>query len=83
MPKNSSFVDAAAIPQIKPETVLPQFLTIAELVAATKISRQTISRKIKLGEIPHSKIGTRILIPASFLFNLEKDAWSVINKKVG
>ena len=29
------------------EVKLPNILTIAELVAATKISRQTISRKIK------------------------------------
>jgi excisionase family DNA binding protein len=83
MPQNLLPTDAAAIPQIKPETVQPQFLTIAELVTATKISRQTISRKLKNGEIPHAKVGSRILIPASFLFDLEKKAWTVINKRVG
>jgi len=65
------------------ENKLPNFLTIAELVASTKISRQTISRKLKLGEIPHVKIGARILIPTSFLFGLEKTAWSNIKVKVG
>ena len=38
----------------KPEVKLLNFLTIAELVTATKISRQTISRKIKSGEIPQN-----------------------------
>ena len=63
----------------KSETKLPRFLTVAEIVTATKISRQTISRKIKLGEIPHVKVGSRILIPTSFLIGLEKAAWSIIN----
>jgi len=54
----------------------PKFLTINEFVETTKVSRQTISRKIKLGEIPSFKIGRRILIPLSFLESLEKAAWS-------
>ena len=64
------------------ESTLPSFLTIAELVSLTKISRQTICRKIKSGEIPHVKVGSRILIPTSFLVELEKKAWSNV-KKVG
>jgi len=64
------------------EVKLPNFLTIAELVAATKISRQTISRKIKSGEIPNVKVGSRVLIPTSFIIGLEKEAWSNV-KKVG
>jgi len=62
---------------------LPNFLTIAELVMATKISRQTITRKLKLGEIPYVKVGSRILIPTSYLFGLEKTAWSSMKEKVG
>jgi len=65
------------------EAKIPNFLTIKELVAATKISRQTISRKIKSGEIPHVKVGSRILIPMSFLIGLEETAWSNVNQKVG
>jgi excisionase family DNA binding protein len=83
MPQNQSHAEAAAKSQRKSEAVLPKFLTIAELVAATKISRQTISRKLKSGEIPHTKLGSRILIPASFLFDLEKDAWAGISERVG
>jgi excisionase family DNA binding protein len=70
------------IPEIlKEESQLPKFLTIKEFVVATKISRQTISRKLKLGEIPYSRIGKRILIPSSFLVSLEKAAWSIIDQK--
>jgi excisionase family DNA binding protein len=83
MPQNLPFAEAAAILQTKSETVLPKFLTIAELVTATKISRQTISRKLKTKEIPHVRVGTRILIPESYLFDLEKDAWSIKNHRVG
>jgi len=64
------------IPQT--ETALPKFITIAELVAAAKISRPTASRKLKTGEIPHVKVGTRVLILASFLMNLESAAWAVV-----
>jgi excisionase family DNA binding protein len=81
MSKISTPAETAAIP--RGEAVLPKFLTIAELVAATKISRQTISRKIKLGEIPHVKMGSRILIPASFLVDLENMAWSTTKQRIG
>jgi excisionase family DNA binding protein len=60
----------------QPETAIPKFITIAELVAASKVSRQTISNKLKSGEIPYTKLGTRVLIPASFLMNLENAAWA-------
>ena len=53
---------------------MPQFLSIAEFVSATKISLPTVYRKIKTGEIPSTKIGYRILIPALFLKELEDRA---------
>jgi excisionase family DNA binding protein len=81
MSKISTPAEAATIP--REETVFPQFLSIAEFVAATKISRQTISRKLKSGEIPYTKIGSRVLIPASFLASLEKAAWSAFDQKIG
>ena len=58
------------------EASFPKFVTIAELVAAAKISRQTVSRKLRLNEIPHVKVGTRILISSSFLEDWENVAWS-------
>jgi excisionase family DNA binding protein len=53
---------------------MPQFITVSEFIAATRISRPTVSRKIKIGEIPSTRIGIRILIPASFLQELEDKA---------
>jgi hypothetical protein len=53
---------------------MPQFLTFSEFVSATRILRPTVSWKIKTGEIPSTWIGIRILIPASFLQELEGKA---------
>ena len=58
------------------ETQIPRFISIAEFVAATKVSRQTVNRKLKTGEIPSRNLGSRILIPVSYLFSLEKEAWA-------
>jgi excisionase family DNA binding protein len=55
---------------------MPQFITVSEFISATRISRPTVSRKIKTGEIPSTRIGTRILIPTSFLSELEDKARS-------
>lgn len=66
--------------QIQPETTLPKFVTIAELVSATRVSRQTTNRKIKTGEIPHVRVGHRVLIPASFLMSLESEAWEAMKQ---
>jgi excisionase family DNA binding protein len=53
---------------------MPQFITVSEFISAARISRPTVSRKIKTGEIPSARIGSRILIPASFLQELEDKA---------
>jgi len=51
-----------------------QFLSVSEFAASTRISRITVLRKIKNNEIPHTRLGRRILIPASFLNDLEEKA---------
>jgi excisionase family DNA binding protein len=53
---------------------MPQFVTVSEFISATKISRPTVSRKIKTGEIPAVRLGCRVLIPASFFNELEDKA---------
>jgi excisionase family DNA binding protein len=53
---------------------MPQFITINEAIKSLRISRPTINRRIKTGEIPATKIGTRILIPAAFIQQLEDKA---------
>jgi excisionase family DNA binding protein len=55
---------------------MPQFVTVSEFISATKISRPTVSRRIKAGEIPAVYLGNRVLIPASFLKELEDKARS-------
>jgi hypothetical protein len=65
------------------KTAIPKFITISELVAAAKVSRQSIGRGIKNGEIPHVKIGCRVLVPMSYLMNLESAAWKATKEEDG
>jgi excisionase family DNA binding protein len=51
-----------------------QFITINEAIETLHISRPTINRRIKTGEIPATKIGSRILIPAVFIQQLQNKA---------
>ncbi|MDR1618460.1 MAG: helix-turn-helix domain-containing protein [Treponema sp.] len=55
---------------------MPQFVTVSEFISATRISRPTVSRRISTGEIPAVHLGSRVLIPASFLNELEEKARS-------
>ena len=59
---------------------MPQFISINELVTATHLSLPTVYRKIKSKEIPSTRMGKRILIPASFLKELEEKAISSTSK---
>jgi hypothetical protein len=47
------------------------FLSIAELMMCTGLSRSSINRQIKTGNIPIARIGNRILIPNSYLEALQ------------
>jgi excisionase family DNA binding protein len=49
----------------------PKFYTIEEASSILRVSRITIYRKRKIGEIKTIKFGRRVLIPASFLEQLE------------
>jgi excisionase family DNA binding protein len=59
---------------------MPQFLSVNEFISATKLSRPTVARKIKNNEIPHTRIGRKILIPFSFLEELEERAITSASK---
>ena len=50
------------------------FLTREEFAKATRTSVPTITRHLKAGIIPSVKLGSRVLIPASFLADLEAQA---------
>ena len=50
------------------------FLSRLEAADALGLSMSSIVRAIDSGEIPYTKIGSRILIPASFIDDLAKKA---------
>ena len=51
-----------------------QFLTIAETAKIMRVSNMTIYRQTESGAIPRVKIGSRTLIPASYIQDLLADA---------
>jgi excisionase family DNA binding protein len=53
---------------------MPQFNTISQAIKILNISRPTIYRKIKTGEIPATHLGSRVLIPAVFFEDLSAKA---------
>jgi excisionase family DNA binding protein len=55
---------------------MQQFCTIRQTQEIMNISRPTLYRHIKSGEIPAVRVGGRVLIPASFLQELENKAWT-------
>ena len=60
----------------------PRFITIAEVMKKTTLSRPTVCRHIKNGTIPAVKIGSRVIIDAEFLDRLkEQSAISVKEDK--
>lgn len=44
-----------------------RFYRLREVAAALGISVRTLSDHLKAGEVPHTRFGRAILIPASFL----------------
>jgi excisionase family DNA binding protein len=51
-----------------------RFLTIKEFCSQARIGRTTMHRYMKQGLVPFTKIGYRVLIPASVLTTLEEKA---------
>jgi excisionase family DNA binding protein len=49
----------------------PRFITIAELMVRTTLSRPTIHRMIKKGAIPVVRIGRRTVVDIEFLQELK------------
>jgi excisionase family DNA binding protein len=52
----------------------PNFLSVKDFVEITGLSTPTVFRKIKVKEIPCTRIGRKILIPISFVKELEEKA---------
>jgi len=51
-----------------------RFLTIKEFCSQARIGRTTMHRYMKQGLVPFTKIGYRVLIPASVFTTLEEKA---------
>jgi excisionase family DNA binding protein len=47
-----------------------QFYTIDETASTLRLTRVTVQRKLKKGEIPSTHIGRRVLIPAAYFSTL-------------
>ena len=58
----------------------PRFLTIAELIKRTTLSRPTINRHIKKGVIPVVRLGRRVMINAEFLNQLERQSAPLVKE---
>ena len=52
----------------------PNFLSVKDFIRLTGLSLPTVSRRIKTREIPCTRFGRKILIPALYLKMLEEKA---------
>jgi excisionase family DNA binding protein len=52
----------------------PNFLSVKDFIELTGLSLPTVFRKIKVKEIPCTRVGRKILIPVSFIKELEEKA---------
>ena len=59
----------------------PRFITIAELMKRTSLSRPTIYRHIKAGVIPGFHVGRCVIVDAEFLQELKARGRSTISGK--
>ena len=53
---------------------MTKFLSTKELGKLTNSSDSTVARRLRDGTIPFSRLGRKILIPVSYLENLEASA---------
>jgi len=59
---------------------IPCFCSIAELMLCTGLSRASINRQIQAGNIPIVRIGSRVLIPYSFIESLHSAAEATVKE---
>jgi excisionase family DNA binding protein len=53
-----------------------RFMSTNETCEIFRISRSTFARLMKAGKIPHTKIGRRVLVPFSWIKDIEASAVS-------
>jgi excisionase family DNA binding protein len=66
------------VEELNHQNIFPRFFSVAELMAITGLSRSSINRHIKSGDIPTARVGSRILIPRSYLETLQVTAKAVV-----
>jgi len=57
------------------------FITLKEYQGLSGRSSASALRDVKAGRVPHVRIGHTILIPASYLSELERSAYSVVTNQ--
>ena len=82
---NTKTVDGSG--ELNHQAGTPHFLSVADLMMRTGVSRSGINRGIKAGMIPVARVGKRVLIPFSYIENLqaiaEESAKEKQNEKFG
>ena len=53
---------------------MAQFVSISDVVRILGVSRPTVQRRIKAGEIPVVRLGRRVLVPADYFETLRNMA---------
>jgi excisionase family DNA binding protein len=49
---------------------MSQFCTVAQTAKSLNVSKLTVYRRTATGEIPSTRMGRKVLIPAAFIENL-------------
>jgi excisionase family DNA binding protein len=49
---------------------MPQFYTVAQTAETLNVAKLTVYRRTTTGEIPSTRMGRKVLIPAAFIENL-------------
>jgi len=64
-----------------PNTELPLVLTPTETAKILRIGRGTVYEQIRLGLIPHIRIGKKILIPRAALMKMLEEAENAVGQR--
>ena len=75
-PKQAKSIDSSE--ESSHQTISPRFVSISKLAKLLDLSRSTVNRQIKAGNIPISRIGSRVLIPYSFIETLHSAAEATV-----
>jgi excisionase family DNA binding protein len=57
---------------------MPNFFTVAQTAKSLNVSKLTVYRRTVTGEIPSTRIGRKVLIPAAFIEKLVTQAMSEV-----